>query len=545
MPLPLTGLIFGVLLYIMYGMKDQENSREYLFVGRASDIKNKKDRTIYRALEMLPGFLAWVTFPLAIVLSYYKPVWISIFILLFAFYWLLKSIYLGIHTKSAYSIMLRHEKTNWIEKLKKLPKEKYTPDIPNWHDVWQLVIVPMYQEPYEIVSATAEAIADSDWPNEKILFILATEKRAGDEAHETALRVQQNYSDKFFKFLVTRHPDDIPGEVAGKGSNETWAARRAKEEIIDPLNIPYERILVSSFDSDTIVYPRYFSCLTYHFLTTVEPYRASYQPIPLFINNIWQAPAVSRVSAFSSTFWHTLSQERPEKQTTFSSHSMTYKALLDVGYWQTNVVSEDSRIFFQCFMHYGGDYQVISLYYPLAMDANVAHSSWQTLKNVYKQQRRWGFGSENIPYLLYGYYKDRRVPLGKFFRYAFNQIENFHAWATHALLLFVLGWLPIILGGDEFNTTLFSYNMLRMVRILLTVAMVGLVLSAFLSIQLLPPRPPKYGKWHYAIVIMQWFLIPIQLIVFGAFPAMEAQTRLMLGGKFRLGFWVTPKHRKE
>ena len=38
-------------------------------------------------------------------------------------------------------------------------------------------------------------------------------------------------------------------------------------------------------------------------------------------------------------------QERPERMATFSSHSVSFQALYEVGYWQTNMVSEDSRIF--------------------------------------------------------------------------------------------------------------------------------------------------------------------------------------------------------
>jgi len=39
--------------------------------------------------------------------------------------------------------------------------------------------------------------------------------------------------------------------------------------------------------------------------------------------------------------------------------------------------------------------------------------------------------------------------------------------------------------------------------------------------------------------------MPLTIIFFGAFPALEAQTRLALGGRWRLGFWVTPKSRSK
>jgi len=31
------------------------------------------------------------------------------------------------------------------------------------------------------------------------------------------------------------------------------------------------------------------------------------------------------------------------------------------------------------------------------MDANISDTLIETLKNQYKQQRRWGYGAENIP----------------------------------------------------------------------------------------------------------------------------------------------------
>ena len=227
---------------------------------------------------------------------------------------------------------------------------------------------------------------------------------------------------------------------------------------------------------------------------------------------------------------------------TFSSHSMSFKMLADVGFWQKNIVSEDSRIFWNAVLYYDGDYEVVPLTYPVSMDANVGPNLWQTIKQVYKQQRRWTWGVENVPYLLFGFIKNKKIKFAKKIRFALTQLEGFWGLATNPILIFLLGWLPLILGGDEFNTTLLSYNLPRITRALMILAMLGLVGSAIISTSILPSRPKEIGKSRTLAMVLQWLLVPFTIIIFGAIPGLESQARLALNKP--LGFWVTPKHRK-
>ena len=322
----------------------------------------------------------------------------------------------------------------------------------------------------------------------------------------------------------------------------TKAARKAKEEIIDPLGLDYNLILASVFDSDTVIYENYFYCLSHKFLTIKKPYRHSYQPIPMYHNNIWQAPFFARVAAYSNTFWQMMQQIRQEKLATYSSHSMPWRALVEIGFWSTKMVSEDSRIFWHCFCYYRGDYEVEPLYYPVSMDVCMDETAWQTARNLYKQQRRWGWGVENVPYLMFNTIKSWRViPRKLFLDKIFIQLYGFHSWATNAIIIGCIGWLPLFLGSDRFNQTVLSNNLPNVTRILMTIAMVGMVLSAIISSLLLPPRPVKTPWWRRLGMIAQWIFLPVTIVVFGAIPGLEAQTRLMLG-KY-MGFWVTPKAR--
>ena len=484
---------------------------------------------------MVPGILILVTFFLMFFLSSTVPTFVAVFIIFYQTYWLLRTVYLFILLHLTNRKMRVNEKINWLQKLKI--------DFPHYEDIYHVVILPMYDEPHIIVSESFGRLAGSNYPKDKMIVVLATEERAGEAAEQTARKIEADYGDVFYKFLITTHEANLPGEIPGKGSNETWAAKRLKEQIIDPLKIPYENILVSVFDVDSQVKSEYFGVLTHAFFSSPNKMRSSYQPIPVFTNNVFEAPFIARLAAFSSTFWHMMQQNRPESLTTFSSQSIPWIALNDIGFWSTNIVSEDSRIFWQCYMHYGGDWRTVPLFYPISMDANVARTFFKTAVNIYKQQRRWAWGSENIPYILTNFIRNRKIP-GKLY-WSFYKLEAFHSWATSSIILFALGWLPILLGGEDFHLTVLSYNLPRITGSIMIFANIGIASSAILSVILLPPKPDWFRPRHYIYFVLQWIFMPISFIFFGSLPSIEAQLRLMLGGRFRLGFWVTPKMRRS
>ena len=505
----------------------------YLELTRSTELRIKKDRIIYRIFEMIPAILSWGTLILAISLSWLAPALAAIFIIIFDFFWFLRIIYLSLHQLSGYNKMKKNMKMDWIRELEELPGR-------NWKEIYHLVILPMYKEGLEIVEPTIKSLLEGNYPKNKIMVVLAVEERAKEFSLSVVEKIEKEYGNKFLKFITTLHPKDILGEIAGKGSNVAYSLKGAKK-MVDDLKIPYENIIVSNFDIDTKPYPQYFAVLTWNYLTCEKPLKSSYQPVPVYNNNIWQAPAFSRVIATSGTFWQMMQQERPEQLVSYSSHAIPFKVLMEVGY-PSNIVSDDSRIFWKSYLVNDGNYKIVPLYYPVSMDAVMADNIFKTAINQYKQQRRWAWGCVEIPYLLFGFLKNKKILLKEKIRNTFTILDGYWSWATSALLIFFLGWLPLMLGGDNFQISLLSYNLPKITSYIMTAAMVGMIISAILSLLILPPKPKKFGKWKKLSMVLQWALLPVTLILFGTFPSLDAQLRLFLGK--HLGFWVTEKVRK-
>lgn len=484
----------------------------------------------YRLLEMIPGILVWITFIGAIVISFVKPLWAIYFIIVFDLFWLIRIMYMLLHMLVSWTKYKKTIKVDWLQKLK---DEK-----PNYADYYHLVFYPTAGEPLEVLDKSFEKLSQVDYDTKKIIPVLAGEERDKENFLRHADALIKKYGDTFHHILVTVHPAFVPGELQGKSANTNYAGRQAKKWL-DEQNIPYERVIVSSYDCDTHPHPKYFANLTHTYLSQPDPTRASYQPLAIFNNNIWESHMFIRTFINSTTFWLLTDLARPERLFTFSSHSMSFKALVDVGFWNKDIVSEDSRIFLQCFCHYNGEYEVVPMHVPVYMYSVWTGEFWPSMKAQYKQIRRWAWGVENFPYQAWYYLKVKNLPFKKGLHYLWNQLEGVYSWATAPILIFILGRLPLMLVDGEEKTSVIAQNAPFILEWLMTIAMVGLVLNAVLATLLMPKRPQESSKWKWLIIVLQWVTWPIMMIIFGSIPAVDALTRMMIG-KY-LGFFLSPK----
>lgn len=482
--------------------------------------------TTKRILEIIPGAAVWLALVLPVLLSTTLPAVVAIFILLFDLYWLYKALIMGFHLIVGYDRMNHDLKVDWLARSSSASQR-----------IYHAVILTTYLEPADVIANSLESIVAAKYSKRRIIVVLATEAREGQAAAEKVKRLTRQFRRKFAAFLVTVHPDNLPGERKAKGANATWAAKRlsawARTRKIAP-----ENIVVTTADADTRFHPSYFAALTYHYSIADDPTKRSFQPIPIYANNIWQAPALSRILAFGSSFWQLIESTRPWRLITFSTHAMSLKTLQDINYWDVTVINEDSRQFWRAYFSSKGNHRVVPVFIPVYMDAVLTDSYLGTLKHQYQQRLRWAYGAEHFPYVVDQSLRHREIPLLDRIVKVYRLFEANFSWATASIFLAFVGWIPLILNR-EFSETVLGHNIPIYASRILSLTWIGLVVSAFIALRLLPPKPPGVRRTKLWAMMLQWLLAPVSALIFGSIPAIDAQTRLMLGRPF--GFWTTAK----
>ena len=494
----------------------------------------RNEKKVDRFLEFLPGFLAWGIILSPAIGGLLIPNVVAYGILIFLTYWFIKSFKSAFYSILGYILVNEWEKVNWYKRWQKSKKIGKL----SWDKIKHVIIIPNYNETEEILGKALRSFANQKQINkEQLLVFLAMEARA-EGSKERADSLITKYKDKFGFLGATYHPDNIPGEIRGKASNEAWAAKYAKK-VLDEQGIPLENVTVTSCDADARFHKLYFAALTQDFAVNEKRYLRFWQSPILWYNNLHRVPFPIKMLGVIGHAIHLSDLQEPSRLIfNYSCYSLSFKLLHQVGYWHTDIIPEDWHLFLQTFFANRGEIEVEALFLPTYIDAPEARTWFGSLINRYEQCKRHAWGATDIPYAIKESIKHKEIPLAVRIMRIYKMIETHIIWSTNWFLLTMGATLPVLLN-PAFSRTSLGYNLPRVAQAVLTVCLFALAVMVIVDLSLRPKKAKPDSIFALIKEVVQWVTLPIITLPLSVLPGLHAQTILMIGK--RLEYKVTEK----
>jgi cellulose synthase/poly-beta-1,6-N-acetylglucosamine synthase-like glycosyltransferase len=478
-----------------------------------------------RLLEVLPGLVTW-TMLLA-------PAWIAFLfgtdgafgvavgILAFDLYWFFRSFYLVVNVWQTFNHLERDVATDWLERCQAPAPEAALDPLCFSH----LCIIPTYTEPYRVLERTVQAIADANYPRAlKLVGIITRETDKAGFASVALLR--EKFGDQLGGFYHIKDPLEPP-LVPGKSAAMNWGGRDMVKRLTAE-GYDLKRVLVTDLDADYRVHPQYFAWLSYHHAREEARDYVIWQPVPLFHNNVWDVPLAIRVMSASAHQWQMFLHSQRHRLLPFSSYTCSLQFVRDVGYWDKDVIPEDSRFYWKAFFTFGEKLTIKPCYLPIYGDSPQSRDYAATHLNQYNQIKRWAWGITDIPYVLKRLFKYSHIPLRLRLRKFMNLFLVHLNWVFLPVLLMFGASMPVWVSTD-FSITDMGENLWIYSTIILSAALATVLVLSYVEHRLLPSKPEHWSRWRRAAVYLQFFTYPVVGLVFSVIPALESHTRLLLG----------------
>jgi len=193
----------------------------------------------------------------------------------------------------------------------------------------------------------------------------------------------------------------------------------------------------------------------------------------------------------------------------------------------------------QSFFAKKGLVEVEPIFLPTSIDAPAGKTYFSALRNRYQQCKRHAWGATDIPYAIKQAFKHPEIPfLTRFFR-VYKVIESHLLWSTNWFILTLGAWLPALIN-PFFRQTALSYNLPRISQYILSTCLIFLAIMIILDRLIRPKLARKEASRLYPLwENIQWVLMPVAALFMAVLPAIDSQTRLMIGK--RLEYKVTEK----
>ncbi|MEO5627335.1 MAG: glycosyltransferase family 2 protein [Candidatus Saccharimonadales bacterium] len=535
------------------------------------EIPFKEDRSKrYLFFEKLPGITSWTILFSPLVLGVFWPTALVYALIAYLLIWFAKAVGMNIRVIEGWRTLQKHQKLDWPQLVKELEAGEVTEigaKRPKWHydnllrsqvqaplfkpsQVVHAIIIASYNEGREVLEPTVKSVLNSAYDMKKVILVFAYEGRDGAQSEEAVLALTKQYGPQFMQVMAIKHPV-TEGEVRGKGGNINYAAKQLHkyviEQKIDPVHVN-----VTTLDSDNRPHPLYLAALSYTFASSADPTHTSYQPVALYTQNIWDVPAPMRVIATGNSFFQVVAAMRLHALRNFSAHAQPLSGLIETNFWSARTIVEDGHQFWRSYFTFDGKYQVYPIFVPIYQDAVLSATFRRTLVAQFIQLRRWAWGCSDIAYVAeMGFFRKNKVNKWDLIAKFWRLYEGHVSWATAALLVAGTAFIPSLFHPNNYAASQLPVVASR----IQTVALTGIVLTFFLSILLLPPKPARYKRRRHIFMTLQWIYLPFTTIIYNGLSGLTAQTRLMFGryiDKFDVtektvvveGGKVTPKKQK-
>ncbi|KAJ5775083.1 uncharacterized protein N7511_000094 [Penicillium nucicola] len=264
------------------------------------------------------------------------------------------------------------------------------------------IILPNYCEDLHTLETTLKVLASHPRAKSQYEIYLAMEQNE-NLAVEKASRLVSSFENSFLNIQSTFHPAGIQGEIAGKSSNVSFAARKIAEIYRESLQLESCKVMVTVMDADTHLSRDYFTEIRrLHYLHMTEADRSIYCCPIIFDRNSHESPILVRCA---DLLWGFAGLSTMYPYTIIAIPTSVYSLPLSlvekVGGWDSDptAIGEDLHMLLKCYFETAGNLISRVVYIP-ASQCNVSSDAgigWRRTVDTciarYRQALRHMWGS--------------------------------------------------------------------------------------------------------------------------------------------------------
>ena len=227
---------------------------------------NSYSHTVPLPIKLFCSFFIWLPIFISFISLWYYPsltiiynIIISIYVIITVFLTYVTALFSCLQQKQIIGTFFRS--SEWI-RLKEFFRNQRSNNKNNSNqieDILHMILIPVYKEDPFILDATLKSLAKQ---NVSMLIGLALEQR---EIHSDTKynSIIEKHEKQFLKIIKTIHPEGLPNEIPGKGSNCNSCLPVLIDYYEEYYQNSYPHVMVTPCDCDSIWCEDYFLYLNY------------------------------------------------------------------------------------------------------------------------------------------------------------------------------------------------------------------------------------------------------------------------------------------